>query len=65
MDNAFEVQKLIEGVVLELTTIVTLQNSNLCIELRFYGVLKVPKDRSDLKFMETKTTQVRWVWSSI
>ena len=34
-------------VVLELTTIVTSENSKLCIELRFYGITKVPEDRDD------------------
>ena len=64
MDNAFGRQKLIESVVLELSTIVTLQNSNLYIELRFYDIIKVSKDRGDLRF-ETRKTQVRRVWSSI
>ena len=54
MDNAFERQKFIEGVVLELSTIVTLQNTNLCIKLRFYGVIEVPKDRGDLIFVRDK-----------
>ena len=38
-------------VVLELTTIVTSQNSNICIELCFYGVIEIPKDRGDLRFV--------------
>ena len=41
MDNAFGKQKLIKGVILEFSTIVTLQNNNLCIELRFYDVIEV------------------------
>ena len=65
MDNTFGGQKLIEGVVLELTTIVTSQNSNLCIELRFYGVIEVPEDRGISDLSETRKTQVRRVWSSI
>ncbi|KAA0064802.1 peroxidase 4-like [Cucumis melo var. makuwa] len=54
VDNAFGRQKFIKGVVLELSTMVTLQNSNLCIELRFYDVIEVPEDRGDFRFVGDK-----------
>jgi len=54
VDNAFGRLKLIEGVVLELSTIVTPQNSNLCISLPFGGLIEVPEDRGDLRFVGDK-----------
>lgn len=50
-NNPFRGQKLIKGMVLKLTTIVTPQNNNFHIELLFYGVIKVPKYGSDLRFV--------------
>ena len=54
MDNAFGGQKLIECVVLEITTIVTSQSGRFCTEVRFCGVLEVPEDRGDLRFVGDK-----------
>ena len=53
-EYAFGRQKLIQGVVLEISTIVTLQNNNLCIELCFYDVIKVSKDRGNIRFSRDK-----------
>ena len=48
--------------ILELMTIVTSQNSNLFIELRFYAVVEVPGDRGmTLDLLETRKIQVRRV----
>ena len=65
MDNAFGGQKLIECMVLELTTIVTSQNSNLCIELHFYNCIKYLKTQVTSNFSKTRKTQVRRVWLEI
>ena len=39
---------------MKLLTIVTSLNSNLYIELRFYGVIKVTKDRVNIRFVGNK-----------